>query len=84
MLRTLPPVVPLLYGKPVGESQLVPSYALVIAPLTALLITIVNFMLTKFSLKDTFLKNILNWSTVLVSVLSFITVTKVIFLVGSL
>lgn len=77
----LPPVAPLLYGRPEGASQLIPSIGLIIAPSTALVITLINIFLTK-PVKDKFLQQILIVSTFLISLLTTITVLKVIFLVG--
>jgi hypothetical protein len=77
----LPPVVPILYGKPEGAEQLVPVLGLLIAPLAALIIGVVNLIIAYF-LKGAFLKKILVLGTFLVSILSLITVLKVVFLVG--
>lgn len=77
----LPPVVPLFYGRPEGEGQLIPTLGLAIAPLAALVLSAVNLILTKL-VKDEFIRQILIISTFLISLLTFITVIKIIFLVG--
>lgn len=77
----LPPLVPLFYGRPTGEAQLTSSLGLLIAPITSLVITIVNFLLVIW-VKDDFLKKILAISAVLVSILTAITIIKIVLLVG--
>lgn len=77
----LPPQVPLFYGQPVGEGQLVSSWGFLIAPASSLLITAVNvFFSTRVS--DIFYKKVLIISAFFVSVLVIITTVKIIFLVG--
>lgn len=77
----LPPVVPLFYGRPVGEGQLVPTLSLLLAPGAAIILTIINTFLAILS-KDDFLKKILVLTSFLVSLLLCITVAKIILLVG--
>lgn len=77
----LPPEVPLFYGKPVGEEQLASSLGLVIAPGVSLLVTLVNTILSAF-VEDPFLKKALVISAFFVSLLTAITIFKIIFLVG--
>lgn len=77
----LPPVVPLFYGKPLSESQLVPAPGLLIPLGVALVILIINLILN-FIVKDGFLKKILIVSSFLVLVLMIITVVKIVSLVG--
>lgn len=82
LLRSkLPPIVPLFYGRPVGEGQLVPTLGLIIAPGGALIFTLINTFLAILS-KDEFLKKTLVLTSFLVSLLLSITVIKIIFLVG--
>lgn len=78
----LPPVVPLFYGKAVGEQQLIASLGLTIPPLVSLLITAINFSINRWFIKDLFLKNALLIASVFTSILSAITVLRIIFLVG--
>lgn len=79
----LPPVVPLFYGFPRGEEQLAPSIALTLPPLISIAVTVVCTLLIAF-LKDDFLKKILLTTSVVVTTLSFVTILKIILLVGSL
>ncbi|MGA2910430.1 MAG: hypothetical protein ABSE04_01330 [Candidatus Microgenomates bacterium] len=77
----LPPVVPLFYGRPVGEGQLTTSLGLVIAPAVSILITIINLFLNLWT-KDVFLKRVLAASALVISVVTVITVIKIVLLVG--
>lgn len=77
----LPPVVPLLYGRPEGGMQLLPSLGLILAPGVALTITFINLLLIRF-IKDRFIGQVLIISSFLISLLTTITVLKIIFLVG--
>ena len=77
----LPPVVPLLYGLPSGDSQLVPKLGLLITPISALVIVIFNLVLAKFT-KDIFFKKTLVIAGTFVSLLATISIVKTILLVG--
>ncbi len=77
----LPPVVPLLYGRPVGQSQLVGYLGLLIAPTVAFAITLVNLFIAK-RIQDNFLKRVLIVSSFFISLLAAITFFRIIFLVG--
>jgi hypothetical protein len=77
----LPPVVPLLYGRPIGAAQLVPGIGLVIAPVAAMCISIINIFIA-YRIKDDFSKRIFVVSSFFISVLVAITVIKIILLVG--
>jgi len=77
----LPPVVPLLYGNPTGNSQLLPTLGLLVAPGISLTVTVINISLSLI-IKEEFLRKILAVSSVLVTILVAITVIKVFFLVG--
>ena len=73
----LPPVVPLFYGRPTGEAQL----GLYIAPGVSFLITAVNMFLNLW-LEEDYIKRLLAIFSVSVSVLTAITVLKIVFLIG--
>lgn len=77
----LPPQVPLFYGKPVGEGQLTSTFGLTIAPLTAILILIINSIVAMFT-ENTFIKKILIVGGFVSCLLAIITVLRIIFLVG--
>lgn len=80
--KALPPQVPLFYGEPVGEGQLVGSAYLLVAPLFAFAITLLNSFIAS-KIDDDFTKKFLIVSAFFVSILIFITLTKVFFLVGT-
>lgn len=77
----LPPLAPLFYGRPMGEAQLTNTFGLLVAPGASLLITTINLLLSLW-VEDDFLKKLLAVSTVVVSILTAITITKIILLVG--
>lgn len=79
--KQIPPVVPLFYGRAVGESQLVGRLGLLIAPVASLFITILNLFLSSTT-SDLFLKKVYTSASFLISVFTTITVVKIIFLVG--
>ncbi|MFC1710515.1 hypothetical protein ACFL0F_02560 [Patescibacteria group bacterium] len=81
--RFLPPEVPLLYGFPEGQDQLVSTYYLAIPSLVSLVITIINLILSSF-VSDSLSKNALVFTSLVLTLFSFITTVKIIFLVGSI
>jgi hypothetical protein len=82
MQSFLPPVVPLLYGLPKGEEQLVPKLFLASPALASELVLIVNALLIKL-IKDDFLQKSLFYLIVAVCALCAITTLRIFFLVGS-
>lgn len=80
----LPPVVPLLYGLPLSEEQLVPKLFLTTPAIAAMLVVAINFLLIRTAIKNSFLQKVLVSVFVLASILSSITILKIIYLVGSL
>lgn len=79
----LPPQIPLLYGLPEGEEQLVPSWCIIVPNLTSLLIIVLNSVLSN-SVKDNYLKKILIFSGFASTFFATITTLKIFFLVGNL
>ena len=79
----LPPIVPLLYGKPKGVEQLAPKTTLLIPPAIATIITFVNAGAIKIIIKDSFLQAVLAGISIVASILSAITILRIIFLIGS-
>jgi hypothetical protein len=77
----LPPVVPLFYGLPTGNEQLVPTLGLLWAPLAGLVITLINIFVSILN-QDDFLKKSLIISSAFISLLLTITVIKIVLLVG--
>lgn len=71
-----PPQVPLLYGLPEGEDQLVSSLSLTIPSLVSLLAIIINVLISYF-LKEEFFKKILIVTAVGLTIFSAITTIKI-------
>lgn len=78
----LPPQIPLFFGAPIGENQLVSSWGLITAPVFALAITIANTFIAS-KIEDDFTQKILVTASLFISILVFITVVRIIFLIGS-
>jgi len=83
VMSKLPPVIPLFYGSPEGETQLAPQTFLFIPPLICLVITLVNSMISRL-LKDEFLQKVLIGAIYTTTILSTITVVKIVFLIGNI
>jgi hypothetical protein len=79
--KNLPPQVPLFYGLTEGEQQLTSSLGLLIPSVYSFCLIIVNTTLS-ILLNNDFLKKILNTTSFIISLLSIITVAKIIYLVG--
>jgi hypothetical protein len=79
----LPPLVPLFYGRPAGVAQLTNTFGLLIAPGVSFLIIVLNLG-TSLLVKDDFLRKALAVSATIISLLTTITVIKIILLVGFL
>lgn len=77
----LPPEVPLFYGLAEGEEQLTTNSGLIFPGALSGGIVLINLALAAFS-ENSFLRQTLIVSGLGVSVLSLITVVKIIFLVG--
>jgi hypothetical protein len=78
----LPPQVPLLYGAPKGEEQLARQSFLMVPPIMVTAITILNTLLARF-IKDRFLDRVIFGFTLVTTVLSTVTVVRILLLVGS-
>lgn len=78
----LPPMLPLWYAKPWGADQLAGSYWLFILPLGSLIIFFANIILCVYLASDLLVfSQVLSLTSFVVSLLSFITLTKILFLV---
>jgi hypothetical protein len=77
----LPPVVPLFYGLPIGADQLVPTLGILTAPAAGIVISVVNIIISHLT-NDLFLKKALVISSIFVTILITITITKIVLLVG--
>lgn len=79
--KNLPPQVPLFYGHTEGEQQLTSSLGLLIPGAYSLVLTVINTVLSIF-LGNDYLKKVLIIASFTISLLSIITITKIILLVG--
>lgn len=80
--NSLPPEVPLFYGMPSGREQLADQIYLLIPPAAALLIIATSAVLSS-STRDSYLQTIFSGLTLVVTLLSTITVVKIMLLVGN-
>jgi hypothetical protein len=76
---SLPPQVPLFYGLPQGEEQLTFAQLLLVPPVIAIIISIINFLLIR-AIKVEFLKMVLLAGMVLTTILSSVTIAKIIWI----
>ena len=79
--NNLPPQVPIFYGFAEGEQQLSETFGLLLPNAYSLGIILINFIFSIF-IENEFLKKILSITSFTISLLSVITVVKIIFLVG--
>jgi len=80
--KYLPPQIPLFYGMAEGEEQLTSSLGLLIPAGLSLILVLLNSLISLF-LENTFLQKILSVVSFTVTLLSVITVTKIVLLIGS-
>lgn len=78
----LPPMIPLLYGKPNGAEQLVTKGTLFVLPALTLSLFAFGTIIME-SIKDRFIDQILIGTSFIVSLLSLFATYKIVFLVGS-
>lgn len=80
---TLPPLVPLWYGKPWGVDRLAHPLWLILLPAGSLVILIVNTIASRILTRDMLIfTQILAATALLVAILSLVTLTKILFLVS--
>ncbi|HKC04820.1 MAG TPA: hypothetical protein VKC54_03035 [Patescibacteria group bacterium] len=77
----LPPIIPLLYGRPAGSGQLLPNLGILLAPMLSIVFIFLNIVISNL-LTDAFSKKLLIAVSCLISFLTSITLLKIIFLVG--
>lgn len=80
--NNIPPQVPLFFGKAQGEEQLATQGALILPALLAIIVTVLNIILSTL-FKDTFLQKVLIGVIVIATLLSTITIFRIVLLVGS-
>lgn len=81
--KKLPPELPLFYGLPEGEGQLVKTNLFALPPLLAVGFSLINFLIYN-KVEDKFIKEVLIYSLLFLSFFSLVTVLKVAFLVGNI
>lgn len=80
---SLPPLVPLWYGKPWGADRLTHPLWLTLLPAGTLIILIVNIIAARILTRDMLIfTQILAATALLVAILSLVTLTKILFLVS--
>ena len=79
--NSLPPEVPLFYGLPEGEKQVVKWWFLVIPSIAAISFTAINLLICKRS-KDNLIKKLSTYILIPINFFSFIAIIKIIILVG--
>lgn len=78
----LPPMVPLWYSRPWGAEQLTSPYWLLILPLASLILYGINFLVAMYVTAEYLIfTQMLFLSSLVVSLLSFIALIKILFLV---
>lgn len=78
----LPPMVPLWYSRPWGADQLTSPYWLLILPLASLLLYGINFLVSMYVMAEYLIfTQMLFLSSLVVSLLSFVALMKILFLV---
>jgi hypothetical protein len=81
--KMLPPQVPLYYGLPRGEQQLVSPTTIVLPIVLSSLFIVINSTIAYFT-ESLFLKRVLVFGSYFASLLSIITITNIIFLIVSI
>ena len=79
----LPPEIPLLYGLPEGNDQLVKSWAITVPNLVAFILMFINTIFA-INTKDEYLKKIIILAGFTATFFATITVIKIVFLVGNI
>lgn len=78
----LPPEIPLFFGLPQTSEQLASSTYIILPATMSFCISILNSTIAVL-LNNSYLKRVLAFATILVTILSLIATFKIIFLVGS-
>ena len=79
--KRLPPEIPLFYGLAKGEGQVAASTELIIPPVLSLSITFVNIAITSL-IKNSFLRQALVATILVVTLFSLVATLKILLLVG--
>ena len=80
--RMLPPMVPLWYSRPWGTDQLASPYWLLVLPVSSVLLYGINFLIGMYVTAEYLIfTQMLFLSSLVVSLLSFIALVKILFLI---
>jgi len=79
----LPPEIPLLYGLPEGNDQLVKSWAITVPNLVAFILMFINTIFA-INTKDEYIRKIIILAGFTATFFATITVIKIFFLVGNI
>lgn len=80
--KDLPPLIPLWYAKPWGEEQLANPWWLTILPATSLIVYVINVLAGVYlTTEHLVFTQLLYFTSLVVSFLSFITLLKIVFLI---
>jgi hypothetical protein len=77
----LPPVLPIFYGRPAGAEQLAPFWYIFLIPSISIAIITINLIIN-ILIESLFTKKILAITSLVVSLMSTITIIKIILLVA--
>lgn len=78
----LPPMVPLWYSRPWGADQLASPYWLFMLPLASIILYGINFLVSMYVTREYLIfTQMLFLSSLIVSLLSFISLIKILFLI---
>lgn len=81
--RMLPPMVPLWYSRPWGTDQLASPYWLLVLPVSSVLLYGINFLIGMYVTAEYLIfTQMLFLSSLIVSILSFVALVKILFLVS--
>ncbi len=81
--KTLPPQIPLMYSRPLGELQLVDTWMIVLLPfLLSVLYIINNYLYNKFYFGNDLAKKILNYLNIFLIVGFTLIFVKIVFLIS--
>lgn len=79
----LPPQIPLFFGLPQTKSQLAPAIFIILPSAISILFTLLNIFIS-IKTHDNYLKKVMAFSAITVSIMASITTFKIVFLISSI
>lgn len=79
----LPPEIPLFFGLPKSSNQLAANYMILIPSLISTFLVTANFLIA-LKVSGQYIKKILAFTSISVTILNIVATSKIVFLVGSL